>query len=188
MTEVLVVEWKINKVQNVQVDRFEIIQEDVTLPNRTDMHFSYVNFSNGVCILPITDDGRVICIRQYRHAVKEWQWELPAGAIDHDDKDPLSAAKRELEEETGFQAANWIDLGSVFPSPGSTSEQIFLFAATNLIQKEQKLEATEQIDLHAIEMTELNQLINSGQFKHGAGLAAVLRYMIKKEHETKSKK
>ncbi len=175
-------EWKINKIQREQVDRFEIIQEDVTLPNHTDMHFSFVNFSRGVCILPITDDGKVICIRQYRHAVKEWQWELPAGAIDSDDIEPLSAAKRELEEETGFQAKTWIDLGSVFPSPGSTSEQIFLFAATNLIKTEQQLEATEQIDLHTIEMSELNQLISSGEFKHGAGLAAILRYMIQKNN------
>ena len=174
-------EWKIHKVQKDQVDRFEIVQEDVTLPNQTDMHFSYVNFSKGVCILPITEDGKVICIRQYRHAVKEWQWELPAGAIDPGDKEALSAAKRELEEETGFQAKNWIDLGSVYPSPGSTSEQIFLFAATDLIKKEQQLEATEQIDLHTIEMNELNQLINSGEFKHGAGLAALLRYLIKND-------
>jgi ADP-ribose pyrophosphatase len=175
------VEWKINKVQKDQVDRFEIVQEDVTLPNHTDMHFSFVNFARGVCILPIAEDGKVICIRQYRHAVKEWQWELPAGAIDPEDYEPLSAAKRELEEEIGCQAKNWIDLGSVYPSPGSTSEQIFLFAATDLIKTEQQLEATEQIDLHTIEMNELHQLINSGEFKHGAGLAAILRYLIKNE-------
>jgi ADP-ribose pyrophosphatase len=175
------VEWKINSVQKDQVDRFEIVQEDVTLPNHTDMHFSFVNFAKGVCILPITEDGKVICIRQYRHAVKEWQWELPAGAIDPEDTEPLSAAKRELEEEVGCQAENWIDLGSVYPSPGSTSEQIFLFAATNLIKTEQQLEDTEQIDLHTIEMNELHQLINSGEFKHGAGLAAILRYLIKNE-------
>lgn len=174
-------EWKINKVQKDQVDRFEIVQEDVTLPNHTDMHFSFVNFAKGVCILPITVDGRIICIRQYRHALKEWQWELPAGAIDPGDNEPLSAAKRELEEEIGCQAKNWIDLGSVYPSPGSTSEQIFLFAATDLIKTEQQLEATEQIDLHTIEMNELHQLINSGEFKHGAGLAAILRYLIKNE-------
>jgi ADP-ribose pyrophosphatase len=175
------VEWKINNVQKDTIDRFEIVQEDVTLPNHTDMHFSYVNFSKGVCILPVTEDGKVICIRQYRHAVKDWQWELPAGAIDSDDIEPLSAAKRELEEETGYQAKHWIDLGSVYPSPGSTSEQIFLFAATDLIKKEQQLEATEQIDLHTIEMDKLNQLINNGEFRHGAGLAAILRYLVKKQ-------
>ncbi|KAF0819672.1 MULTISPECIES: NUDIX hydrolase [unclassified Cytobacillus] len=174
-------EWKINQTRTEQVSRFEIIEESVTLPNDTEFDFSYINFAKGVCILPITDDRKILCIRQYRHAVKQWQWELPAGMIDNEKDDPLLTAKKELEEETGYQAQKWIPFGSFYPSPGSTSEEIYLFAATGLKETEQRLEPTEFIDLYALEATELYDLINKGEFQHGAGMAAILRYLVKKE-------
>ena len=56
--------------------------EKVTLPNGEEKDFSYLDFAKGVCILPITKDKEIICLKQYRHAIKSWQWELPAGMID----------------------------------------------------------------------------------------------------------
>jgi ADP-ribose pyrophosphatase len=90
----------------------------------------------------------------------------------------LEAAKRELKEETGYTAKSWIDLGSFYPSPGSTSEEIFLFAATGLEKGSQKLDSTEQIRLNELSQEELKALIKTGEFKHGGGLAAILRYNI----------
>lgn len=174
-------EWKTNQIKKEKVSRFEIIKESVTLPNDIKFDFSYINFSKGVCILPITDHGKVVCIRQYRHAIKQWQWELPAGMIEHKKEDPLLTAKKELEEETGYQAQKWISLGSFYPSPGSTSEEIYLFAATGLKKSEQRLEPSEQIDLFTLEINELYHLINKGEFQHGAGMAATLRYLVKKD-------
>jgi ADP-ribose pyrophosphatase len=169
-------EWKINNSMDVKVDRFGITIDKVTLPNNEEKTFSYLNFAKGVCILPITEDHKVLCIKQYRHSIKNWQWELPAGMIDHDDLPPIETAKKELEEETGYSAEEWLDLGSFYPSPGSTSEEIFLFAAADLRVSEQNLENSEQIELHKISMEELKNLVKNGEFKHGAGLAAILRY------------
>ncbi|MCL6617357.1 MAG: NUDIX hydrolase, partial [Anoxybacillus ayderensis] len=115
-------------------------------------------------------------IKQYRHSLKSWQWELPAGMIDKTDPSPMHAAKRELEEETGYRAEHWLELGSFYPSPGSTSEEIFLFAAAGLIPSEQKLESSEQIDIHKLTMDDLKTLIIQDEFKHGAGLAAITKY------------
>lgn len=168
--------WKIQSSNNEKVDRFKITIDEVILPNGDEMTFSYVDFAKGVCILPITKDGEVLCLKQYRHAIKSWQWELPAGMIDATDVTPIEAAKRELEEETGHSAEHWLDLGSFYPSPGSTTEEIFLFAAAGLISSEQKLEASEQIDVHTLTMDELKTLIQNGEFQHGAGMAAILRY------------
>lgn len=168
--------WKINHSIKKDIDRFGITIDDVTLPNGESKTFSYLDFSNGVCVLPITDDHSVLCLKQYRHAIKSWQWELPAGRIDTDSDSPLETAKRELEEETGYTANHWLELGSFYPSPGSTNEEIFLFAATGLTATEQKLEASEQIEVHSLSMDELKTLIQNGEFKHGAGLATILRY------------
>jgi ADP-ribose pyrophosphatase len=93
----------------------------------------------------------------------------------------LETAKKELEEETGNKAEHWLDLGSFYPSPGSTTEEIYLFAATGLTATEQKLESSEQIELHKLTMQEVKTLIRQGEFKHGAGLAAVLRYIFMTE-------
>jgi ADP-ribose pyrophosphatase len=168
--------WKVNSSIDIKVDRFGITVDKVTLPNEEEKTFSYLNFANGVCILPITEDHKVLCLKQYRHSIKSWEWELPAGMIDNDTLPPIETAKKELEEETGYIADDWLELGSFFPSPGSTSEEIFLFAAAGLRATEQKLESSEQLELHKVSMEELKNLVMNGEFKHGAGLAAILRY------------
>lgn len=168
--------WKISNSSKKNIDRFGITIDEVILPNGDEKTFSYLDFAKGVCILPITNDGKVVCLKQYRHAIKSWEWELPAGMIDADDASPLETAKRELEEETGYEAEHWLDLGSFYPSPGSTSEEIFLFAAAGLTPKDQNLENSEQIELHQLSMEEVKNLVKKGEFKHGAGLAAILRY------------
>lgn len=170
--------WKIKSSTNEKVDRFQITKDQVILPNGEEKTYSYIDFAKGVCILPITDNNEIVCIKQYRHAMKSWQWELPAGMIDDSDPTPLETAKRELEEETGYKAEHFLDLGSFYPSPGSTSEEIHLFAAAGLTATEQNLENSEQIEVHKISMKDLNNLIKSGEFKHGAGLAAILRYKL----------
>ncbi|WP_160725899.1 NUDIX domain-containing protein [Bacillus sp. USDA818B3_A] len=168
--------WKIKSSDKKKVDRFGITIDQVELPNGEEKTFSYLDFAKGVCILPITNDHEVVCLKQYRHAVNSWQWELPAGMIDSEGELPLDVAKRELEEETGYVAEHWLELGSFYPSPGSTTEEIFLFAAAGLTPTEQKLEASEQIELHYLQMEELKELVIKGEFMHGAGLAAILRY------------
>ena len=170
--------WKISSSRKEQVDRFGVVIEKVIVPNGEERDFSYLEFAKGVCILPITEDKQIICLKQYRHALKSWQWELPAGMIDKDSDSPLETAKKELEEETGNRAEYWMDLGSFYPSPGSTSEEIHLFAAAGLTAVEQGLESSEQIEVHKLTMHEVKTLVENGEFKHGAGLAAILRYML----------
>ncbi|WML46707.1 NUDIX hydrolase [Neobacillus sp. PS3-34] len=170
--------WKINSSKREKIDRFEITIDSVTVPNGEEKKFSYISFAKGVCVLPISEGNRVICLKQYRHAIKNWQWELPAGMLE-EDRTPLDMAKQELQEETGYSASEWIDLGSFYPSPGSTSEEIFLFAAKGLSKGEQNLESSEQIVLHEMQMEELMNLIANGEFQHGAGLAAIAKYLCK---------
>jgi ADP-ribose pyrophosphatase len=173
---VIVLVWNVKKSVTHKYDRYTIIRDEVLLPNNEEKTFSYIDFAKGVCILALTEDKQVLCLQQYRHAVKSWQWELPAGMIDNED-DPLDTAKRELEEETGYIAHSWTALGSFYPSSGSTNEEIFLFLATNLQKSVQSLESSEQIEVHVLNWEQLTSFISTGQFQHGGGMAAILRYL-----------
>jgi ADP-ribose pyrophosphatase len=171
--------WTENNFTTQRVKTHEVIVDKVSLPNGEEKTFSYFQIENGVCILPITDGHDVLCLKQYRHPFKGLQWELPSGAIQQTDSSPLEAAKRKLEEETGYAAEHWLDLGSYYPSPGSTNEEVFLFAAAGLRATNQQLETNEPADLEKVSMEKLKALITDGEFSHGAGLATVLRYKFK---------
>ncbi|MGM0902892.1 MAG: NUDIX domain-containing protein [Bacillota bacterium] len=171
--------WTGNKSTTQKINRYEIVVDNVSLPNGEEKTFSYLQGTNGVCILPITDDHHILCLKQYRHPFNGMQWELPTGAIVENDASPLDSAKRKLEEETGYLAEHWLDLGSFYPSPGSTSEEIFLFAAAGLRASDQHAETSEPVELEKVSMEKLKALITDGEFNHGAGLATVLRYKFK---------
>ncbi|OUM90024.1 NUDIX hydrolase [Parageobacillus thermoglucosidasius] len=170
--------WKVINRKQTVVSRFTIITDEVELPNRDKLDFSYIHFQQGVCILPLTNDGKVIVLEQYRHAFKSWEYELPAGMVEHGEE-PIEAAKRELLEETGVKAKSWKSLGYLYPSPGSTSEVIHLFVATDLINtNHQHLDRSENIKVQYMDFQKLLKLIEMNKFHHGGGLAVILKYWI----------
>ena len=85
-----------------------------------------------VAVAALDDDGRILLIRQYRHPVGAYLWELPAGLLDQPDEDLLECARRELAEEAGVTAEIWSTLLTLALSPGGTSERITVFLATGL--------------------------------------------------------
>ena len=85
-----------------------------------------------VAVAALDEEGRLLLIRQYRHPVGAYMWEIPAGLLDHLDEDPLECARRELVEEAGVTARNWSRLLHLALSPGGTSERITVYLATGL--------------------------------------------------------
>jgi ADP-ribose pyrophosphatase len=112
------------RVINVTVDELET-PEGVLLRRETVRH------GGGVAIVPITSDGDVLLVRQYRHATGGWLTEIPAGTLEAGE-DPATCAARELEEETGYTAGSLHLLGRLFLAPGYSSEVLWVYAATNL--------------------------------------------------------
>lgn len=113
-------------------------------------------------ILPVTDDRKIILIRQYRVAISTEIWELPAGT-----RDPretfLQTARRELREETGYRASRWQKLLEYFPSPGFLNESMAIFLAEGLKPGPASPEADEQITVHAVSLTKALQMIREGK-------------------------
>lgn len=157
-------------------DRFLITKENVVLDGKASP-FSFLHFQEGVCILPFVGD-KVLIACEYRYPVDSWQWELPGGGIEKEDKDLFAAAKRELHEETGYLCERFESLGFFYPSFGSTNEKINLVAAfiDNEQDHEPDFDKTEQIVHKLVTKEEFRKLAGSREFCHAAGIAAWVRY------------
>lgn len=166
--------------QKVTVGRFTISEDKVKIHGQI-CPYDYIVMREGVCILPIHGD-HVIALREYRYPIRSWQIELPGGLID-DGEEPVTAAKRELQEETGYKAKEMIDLGAFYPSFGSTNEKIHLFAAVCEEQGESSLETAEVLDLQEMPIETFRKMIADGEIQHAAGIAAWARYDLRKMAE-----
>lgn len=119
--------------------------------------------NGGSVIVPITNEGKVVLVTQYRHPLKKYLLELPAGKLEKNEE-PLECAKRELSEETGYVANNIIKVGQISTSPGFCTEILHIFLARNLTKKGHKREEGEY-GMNSMELTfnEINNKIASGE-------------------------
>lgn len=115
----------------------------------------------------------MLLLRQYRHALREWILEIPAGTLAPGEA-PLDCAKREIQEETGFAASEWTQLGTLYPSPGFCNEVQHLFAASNLHASRLDADEDEQIEVVEVSLSELDQLVTRGEIRDAKTLASIL--------------
>lgn len=162
--------------KTISASRFEITEDDLRIADKT-AKYSYVNIKPGICVIVETDEGFVV-LKEYRYPIKQWSYEFVAGIIDEGEK-PEEAAVRETLEETGYIAEKVVSLGEFYPSFGATNELIYLFYAQCTGKTVSATEETEFITYETMSKNEVENLIKCGQFKHGAGLAAWLRYLLK---------
>lgn len=121
------------------------------------------------------NDPWIVMERQYRHAANQYLWELPAGKID-EGEEPLSAAKRELAEETGYRAKKWWPLVEYYASPGFLGETMKVFVAEGLKPGDAQPEEDEQIELRLVKISEVLKMIEKGAILDGKTLSSVLLY------------
>lgn len=131
--------------------------------------------NGAVAVLPIDAQGNFILIEQWRRAIHQITLEIPAGMIDPGE-DPLAAAQRELQEETGYKATEMVPWGGYFTSPGMVSEYIHLFVAKQLIQSPLKADDTHKIDVIKISLPQALRLIEEGKICDAKTTLAILRY------------
>lgn len=110
---------------------FEVVRERVRLRSGLEQELEFVRHGGAVAIAARRDDGRMVLVRQYRHATGETLLEVPAGRLEAGEQ-PLQAAQRELEEETGYVADRWSELRRFFAAPGFCSERLVLYLAEGL--------------------------------------------------------
>ncbi len=154
----------------------KVRKDTVRLPNGIIMDDYYVIEKNDVVlILAIDSKGNAILKLEYRYPIDEMLLELPGGTFDPEQETPLEAAKRELLEETGFVSSEWVELGQFFDYPTKDTNRIYGFVAKNA-QKcaDQKLDASEQIELSFVLIKELTQLISQNKIKVCGSITTIL--------------
>ncbi len=162
---------------------FDVTVENLTFPNGTNIDLEIIRHPGASAIVPLTEDDEVIMLKQYRHAVGGEIWEIPAGTFDAGEA-PLVCAKRELTEETGFEARTWESIGAVTPLPGYSDERIHLFMARHLTPAPRSLDADEIIDVHSIPLEKVVSMIHSGEIEDAKTVVAIFRALHHRNNST----
>ena len=154
---------------------FGIRRDELVEPGGVRTTREMITHSGSVVVLPILPDGRVMLIRQYRHAARQFLWELVAGRIDEGES-PRKAAARELIEETGYRAKRFRIFLDFFPTPGFLEEQMFILLAKGLREGIAQPEKDEKIESRAYSRKELEQMIQKRIIRDGKTIAGLLYY------------
>ncbi len=152
---------------------FELVSENITLENGVTADMEFVHHPGAAGIVPMTGRNQVILIKQYRHSLREYIWEIPAGTRDAGET-VLTCAKRELIEETGYSAENWIELTEITPVPGYSDERIQLFLAMDLKAAQQNLDKDEMLKVHAVSFDEALNMIQQAEIRDGKTISGLL--------------
>ena len=155
------------EIQKVFAGRVFTLQvETIALPKGGEMRAEIIRHPGSVVIIPITDAGEIILVRQYRPAIGRWAWELPAGTL-KPGEDPGQAAVRECHEEIGLVPSAVEPLGSFYPTPGYCDELMNFFRATGLRQprdgENAQPDEDEDIEAHAYSIDRVKQMIAAGE-------------------------
>jgi ADP-ribose pyrophosphatase len=154
------------RIVRLRVDR-------VRLPNGRESTREIVAHPGAVCIVPVTDDGRVLLVRQFRLAAGKSLLEVPAGTLEPGE-DPLACANRELMEETGFKAGSLQPMFAMFVAPGYSSEKIHAFLATGLEPAKADADFDEFLQLAGMPLVEVEGRILAGEFEDAKTIASLL--------------
>jgi ADP-ribose pyrophosphatase len=155
---------------------FGVRQDQVEEPTGVRATRELITHSGSVVIMPVFEDGRILMIRQYRHAARQYMWELVAGRMDPGES-VKKAAARELKEETGYRAKRLSEFLEFFPSPGFLEERMHILLAEGLTAGKAEPEADEKIFSHAYTVDELKQMMKTGELCDAKSIAGVLYYL-----------
>ena len=153
----------------------KVVKDKVLLPDGTTSYREFCLHNGGVAVLPLTDDGRVIVVKQYRYAHQREFIEIPAGKLDKPGEIPLEAAKRELKEETGATAERITFLGTVDTTPALINEKLHLYLAEGLSFGEMSLDEDEFLSNERIPFSTLLNMVMSGNIQDAKTQIAVLK-------------
>ena len=154
---------------------FGVRRDEVIEPSGVRATREVITHPGSVVVLPVLPDRRIVLIRQYRHATRQFLWELVAGRMERGEN-PRRAAARELIEETGYRAKRFRVFLDIFPTPGFLEERMYILLAQEVTPGEAEPEEDEKIVAKAFTRRELENMIRRGKLRDAKSIAGLLYY------------
>jgi len=176
-------EKQISSTQVFDGKVLDVRKDDIILPDGKPAFREYCKHIGAVCVLPLTENNEVVCVRQYRYAHSRVTLEIPAGKLDSQSEDFIEATLRELREETGAVCESLEYIGDIIPSPAILTEVIRMYLARGLSFGETDFDDDEFIDIVKIPIEKMIEMIMNGEIRDAKTQTAVLKvyYILQKE-------
>jgi 8-oxo-dGTP pyrophosphatase MutT (NUDIX family) len=157
-----------------------IWHDEVTRPDGEPGIYGVVHFANlAVGVVPVDDDGRILLVGQYRYTLDDYSWEIPEGGVPFDE-DPLDGARRELREETGFEAGEWHELVRLATSNSVTDEVGVIYVARQLTEGMATPDGTEELVSRWASLDESLAMIDRGEITDAMSQIGLLRFALER--------
>ena len=176
--------WRLVRRETLEQDEFlEVSKHDYELPDGSRMEgFYFLRERDGVHIVVVTGQREVLLVRQYRAGIDAFTYECPAGFREDDDEDMVEQARRELREETGYEAERWYALGVIHPAPHRVRKTDHAFLALDARQvTEQQLDSTEFVQFERVPLDKVWQMIREGEITSAGTIAVLCKAMLRME-------
>ena len=167
-------ETKISSEEIFNGVAIHLFKDEILLPNGHTGIREIIRHPGAVCVLPITEEGDVIFVNQFRYALNKVTLEVPAGKLEKGE-DPMEAALRELSEETGLSAKNIFSIGDLYTTPALIDEVIHMYIATDLTQGEQHLDYDEFVNTLKIPLSKAVDMVMNGEIKDSKTQTIILK-------------
>lgn len=165
---------------------FNFVTENLTLPNGRNTDMAFIRHPGSTAVVPLLDDNTIVMELQYRHPVKDYLLEIPAGTMELGES-PFDCAKRELEEETGLKASELINLGKIHIIPAYSDEEIYVYLARGLTPSKQNLDHDEIIEVGNYPFEIALQMIVDGKITDALTILSIQMAWLSmnaKKHDT----
>lgn len=173
---------EIRRIKRELVHKGRIVnfyEDYMSLPNGNTAVWDYIEHKGAAAVVPVTKDGKILMVRQYRNALERYTLEIPAGAVNYVEEPKEQCAARELEEETGYRAGRLDWLINVNTTVAFCNEFIGIYVAQDLIPARQHLDEDEFLNVEEHELEELLSMIYDGTITDAKTSAALLAYRVK---------